>query len=241
MTAPPIYTLRGVRKVRTAPGAEFQLYVPEMNIVPGWKLALLGQSGCGKSTLLDMLAMTLAPTDSECFVFEPECGFSADISQAWRRGHQDMLARMRARYIGYVLQTGGLLPFLNVYDNIDLSCRLLGLPRDGAPERLAERLDLTRHLKKLPSTLSIGERQRVAIARALAHRPTVVLADEPTGSLDPITAGRVMELLVELADQLNVTLVVTSHDWNRVTALGLIEVHSELRRENGATWAEFQL
>ena len=81
---------------------------------------------------------------------------------------------------------------------------------------MAERLGIERHLEKLPAQLSVGERQRVAIARAMAHEPSVVIADEPTASLDPITAEEIMKIFAELAGEYGVTLILATHDWDRV-------------------------
>ena len=92
----------------------------------------------------------------------------------------------------------------------------------------------------LPATLSVGQRQRVAVARALAHAPEVILADEPTASLDPHTASEVMGLLVELASQRGVTLVVASHDWDGVTSLGLKRLQHEQMEEDGVLKSEFR-
>ena len=105
---------------------------------------------------------------------------------------------------------------------------------------LAERLLIADQLDKLPATLSVGQRQRVAVARALAHAPEVILADEPTASLDPHTAGEVMGLLVDLASQRGVTLVVASHDWDGVTSLGLKRLQHEQTQEDGVLKSEFR-
>ncbi|MGD8715285.1 MAG: ATP-binding cassette domain-containing protein, partial [Desulfobacterales bacterium] len=117
-------------------------------------------------------------------------------------------------------QTGGLLPFISVYDNIALSRYGLGLPEKKAVVALAAKLGIERHLKKLPGQLSVGERQRVAIARAMAHSPSVVIADEPTASLDPINAEEIMGLFTQIADENGVTLIVATHEWERVKTLG---------------------
>jgi putative ABC transport system ATP-binding protein len=147
----------------------------------------------------------------------------------WQRDDADGLAAVRARRIGYVLQTGGLLPFLDAAGNIGLSPRLLGVPADEALlARLVDTLGIGALLGKMPSALSIGERQRVAIARALAHRPALVLADEPTAALDPVQGRRVMELLVSLCAELGATAVVVSHDWELVRELTVREVRAEV-------------
>ena len=222
-----VFRLRGVSKVWAAPDGEFRLSVPHVDIRSGEQIAVLGQSGCGKSTLLDLLAMTLEPTDCERFLFEPEPDNPTDIGEAWAKRRLDRMAGLRGRHIGYVLQTGGLLPFLTVRENIELPRRLCHLAEDDTARSLAERLQIADQLKKLPATLSVGQRQRVAVARALAHQPTVILADEPTASLDPHTSAEVMELFVDLAAQNGITLVVTTHEWEMIKALGLSRLHHE--------------
>lgn len=219
-----VFRLSGVGKTWAAPDKEFQLWVPQLNIRAGSQVAVLGRSGCGKSTLLDILAMTLEPDTCDKFSFTPHALEGVDIARVWSKRRMNTLAGLRGRHIGYVLQTGGLLPFLSVRDNIELPRQVCGLPRSDATEMLAERLGITDQLDKLPATLSVGQRQRVAVARALAHEPSVVLADEPTASLDPHTAGEVMELVATLAAQHNITLVVASHDWQGVSDLGMVKL-----------------
>ena len=195
-----------------AGGAEFHLEIPTLDIEPGAKLAFIGESGSGKSTLLELLAMILRPDTSERFTFRPRSQDSAnDISAAWRAGDVDQLADLRSRHIGYVLQHGGLLPYLTVRENINLSRRLLHGPGDDVAEYWAEKLRIGAQLDKRPGELSIGQRQRVAIARALAHEPTVLIADEPTAAIDPLNAERILGLMVGLVDELGVTLVIASH------------------------------
>ncbi len=210
--------------------------VPSLQIALGEKIALIGQSGCGKSTLLDILAMVLRPSEVGAFRFRPEPGAPPlDIAEHWHKKRLNLLGDLRKKRMGYVMQTGGLLPYLSVRDNIGLSRRLLGMPDDDTVDTLAKALGIYRHLGKRPGLLSVGERQRVAIARGLAHRPSIVIADEPTAPLDPIAARKIMALFIELVEEMQITVIVASHDWNRVENLGLRRLaHRTRQKGDGA-------
>jgi len=230
----PIYLLHDVVKLREAKGVAFRLRVPSLRIDQGEKIALIGESGSGKSTLLDMLAFILQPSGAGSFRFRPdEDKEPLDVSACWQAGKLNTLGEMRKRHIGYVMQTGGLLPYLTVRENINLSRSVLGLKRDDTVEHLAEVLGIENQLGKLPDALSTGERQRVAIGRALAHQPAVVIADEPTASLDPYAAETVMSLFLALAAEFNSTVILASHAWRHVKALGLRRLaHRTTRTED---------
>ena len=225
-----IFHLRGITK-QWSGGHGFRLTVPELTIHRGEKVALVGFSGCGKSTLLDMLAMVLRPERAMEFLFFPEQGEPLDVTAAWNKRDLNMLASARMLNMGYVLQTGGLFPFLTVRDNIGISRQVLGLPVREAVEAIAVRLKIDGHLEKLPAQLSVGERQRVAIARAMAHDPSVVIADEPTTSLDPINSDEIMELFITMADEFGVTLIVATHEWERVEERGFRQVKFYLKQD----------
>ena len=216
-----VYRIRDMVKVRELEGTEFRLFVPQLDIYTGDKLALVGPSGCGKSTLLDILAMVLSPSSVKQFEFAPLGQSVSDVANIWSRNQQNKLSGLRKHHIGYVLQTGGLLPYMTVRENINLLCKLLSLDSNSLVEPLAQRLGIVRQLDKLPGMLSVGERQRVAIARALAHRPAIVIADEPTASLDPASAERIMRLFVELTEELGLTVIIASHDTTFMNVLGL--------------------
>ena len=127
-------------------------------------------------------------------------------------------------------QTGGLFPFLSVRENIGIIRRGLGLPVNDAVEAMAQRLHIGRHLDKLPGQLSVGERQRVAIARAMAHQPSLVIADEPTASLDPINAEKIMGLFTALVDEYGVTLIMATHVWGKLSKRGFRRVEFGLEQ-----------
>lgn len=186
--------------------------MPCLDIRPGAKLAFVGESGSGKSTLLELLSMILQPSDCDTFLFQPLTSEqSQDIAAVWAAADTDTLTDLRSRHIGYVLQNGGLLPYLTVRENIELPRRLLALPLEDCANLWAQKLGIGQQLDKLPATLSVGQRQRVAIARALVHEPSVVIADEPTAAIDPLNAEHIMRLLTALADELGVALIVATH------------------------------
>ncbi|MCF1487735.1 ABC transporter ATP-binding protein [Pseudomonas sp. AA27] len=218
--------LDGVRKTRGQGAQRYSLQVDRLHLAVGARVALVGPSGCGKSTLLDLLALVLAPDAAEGFVLGGE-----DVAGLWRGRQLDRLASWRSRHLGYVLQAGGLLGFLDVRGNIRLPRQLLGLDDDGSVERLAEALDVHDQLGKKPAALSLGQRQRVSCARALVHAPTLLLADEPTAALDPVNAERVMQLLLREAEARQVTCVVATHDEALARQAGLTVLRMACRRE----------
>ncbi len=218
---PLLYHLEEVIKIRVDNHMEFRLNIPDLKIYKGEKIALIGVSGSGKSTLLDILAMVLSPSSAQLFHFTSPAGATFDLKKIWQQHDQNQLSDLRREHIGYILQTGGLLPFLTVRQNIMLPRTLLDVDDDQSIEFMADVLGIRRQLDKRPGALSVGERQRVAIARTLAHHPSIVFADEPTASLDPINADKTMTLLTELIDVLDITMIIASHDWQYMEKLGL--------------------
>jgi putative ABC transport system ATP-binding protein len=222
-----VYNLKNVVKERLSHGIGFRLIVPDIQISAQENIALIGHSGCGKSTLLDMLALILRPDDSAQFNLHPIDGDNHDIGDLWQRQKQSQLSQIRKRHIGYVLQSGGLLPYLTVRENIELPRKLLGLPDDDSINSISKVLGIHRQLDKLPGFLSAGERQRAAFARALSHRPSVLIADEPTSALDPITAQKIMAVVMEVIRGLKITLITASHDWAHVYKMELRTLRQE--------------
>ncbi|MDR2340701.1 MAG: ABC transporter ATP-binding protein [Deltaproteobacteria bacterium] len=214
-----LFSLR--RVVKTRPGKmPYFLKVAKLKVSMRDRIALVGQSGSGKSTLLDMLALVLAPDRVDKggeFLWLPESSpSSVDVWKDWQGSGTKSRERVRREDLGYVLQSGGLLPFLSVSDNITLPALLKGKPKGAKLQErlqyLAGHLGIGHLLKKFPGSVSVGERQRVAVARALIHSPSLLLADEPTASLDPPTADRVFELFLELAERTDAAIVLATHN-----------------------------
>ncbi len=222
-----VYKLNNVVKERLIDGVGFRLVIPDIQIRAEENIALVGHSGCGKSTLLDLLALILRPDADAEFNLHPVDGDSHDVARLWQRDRQSKLSQIRKQHIGYVLQSGGLLPYLTVRENIELPRRLLQLPDDDSINSISRVLGIHRQLDKLPGLLSAGERQRAAFARALSHRPSILIADEPTSALDPITAQKIMAVVMEVIRGLKITLITASHDWAHVYKMELRTLKQE--------------
>ena len=176
------------------------------DLAPGEAVALTGPSGSGKTSLLNLLAGIDAPSSGEVwFQHHGEAQCVSKLSERQR-------ALYRRRHAGYVFQFFNLVPSLTVAENVRVSVDLNRLPElaEEALQRLHQ-LGLGDRLDRYPAQLSGGEQQRVAIARALAHRPPLVLADEPTGNLDAANAERVMEMLLQQVRDIGATLIVATH------------------------------
>lgn len=217
----------------------FTIEVPRLCLEQGEIVAVTGPSGWGKSTLLEVLGLVLRPEDDGVFhwMVNPR-EKPIDVRALWRAHADVALAKLRARLLGFVLQTGGLLPFLNVKRNIMLPRRLAG-QEDWSPatDQLVTVLGIAGLLARKPHQLSIGERQRAAIGRALAHDPMVLLTDEPTSALDPERSEKVIRLLVDLIRGRNRVAVIVTHDHELIRSLQLRKL--EARLEAGGRCARF--
>jgi putative ABC transport system ATP-binding protein len=222
-----VYRLKNVVKERLIDGVGFRLLVPDIQISAKENIALIGHSGCGKSTLLDILALISKPDSLDEMSLHPVDGDSYDIADLWEHDKQSPLSQIRKQHIGYVLQSGGLLPYLTVRENIELPRKLLNLPEDDSIKSISKVLGIDRQLDKVPGLLSAGERQRASFARALSHRPSILIADEPTAALDPITAQKIMAVVMEVIRGLNITLITASHDWAGVYKMELRTLKQE--------------
>jgi putative ABC transport system ATP-binding protein len=224
-TAGPLIDATGLGYRYGRGSGSFEVSVPRLRIARGETLALTGESGSGKSTVLELLGLAAPPLPGAHFLWDAAA--PVDVAELWRARTEGALARMRARSIGFVMQTGGLLPFLTVRENIGINRRLLGLPAEDARiGRLVTALEIGSLLDRRPAQLSVGQQQRVAIGRALAHGPALVLADEPSSALDPRLADRVLGLLRDLAVESGAAVVIATHEQGRVRALGLREVRA---------------
>ncbi|MFN3152622.1 ABC transporter ATP-binding protein [Bremerella sp.] len=176
-----------------------------LEIERGEFLSLMGASGTGKSTLLNLIA-TIDRPDSGSIVVD-----GTDLTRLSRT----KLAKWRAANLGYIFQTHNLVPVLTAYENIELPLLLLPMSRAERRQRVKialEAVDLIDRAGHYPRQLSGGQEQRVGIARAIVNHPQVVVADEPTGDLDPETSDQILHLLGRLNRELGVTLLMVTHD-----------------------------
>lgn len=189
------------------------------------QVALVGGSGTGKTTLLHLIAGILAP-DGGRIMYDNLNGQAAGAIDLARLGESERDV-FRGRYIGYIFQTHHLLPGFTALENVLLGMSFTGRPADRAwAKHLLSEVGLSDRLGYKPEKLSLGQQQRVAVARALANRPRLVLADEPTGALDPKNAQAVLDLIRSLCGEVGASLLLVSHDpqisrqFERVVALG---------------------
>lgn len=180
-----------------------------LDIFEGEFVSIIGPSGSGKSTLLNMLGALDKPTRGKIYIDGIDLIKEKDLSE------------FRQEKIGFVFQLHNLIPNLSVFDNVQIPLLPTGMSNKEMKEKASEiirAVGLEDKKKQRPNKLSGGQRQRVAIARALVNNPSIILADEPTGSLDSKTGEMILNLLMEMHERYNVTLIIVTHD-NDVAAL----------------------
>ncbi len=202
----PALALRGLsRSFKSGSETLVVLDGVDLAISPGEIVGLVGPSGSGKSSLLHAAGLLERPTSGEVMI---------DGRSAWALNDDQRTALRRAR-IGFVYQFHLLLPEFDALDNVALPRLVAGASRKEAradAERLLDMMGLAQRLHHQPAQLSGGEQQRVAIARALANKPTLILADEPTGNLDPDTSGAVFEALSKLTRNEGAAALIATHN-----------------------------
>ncbi len=199
----PIIETRNLTKVYRSDGvATPALRGANLTVEAGEFVSVMGPSGCGKSTLLYLVGLLATPTEGTVRIAGQDTAALGDAGRT----------RLRRRHIGYVFQRFNLLPTLSAEGNVALALRLRGERPGGTPRDMLRAVGLEGKRHRRPGRLSVGEQQRVAVARALVTRPTVLLADEPTGNLDSESSERVMDLVGRLHRDRGQAVVLISHD-----------------------------
>lgn len=223
----PLVEIRDLaRSFRSGSGTIEVLKSLDLDIADGDKIAIVGQSGVGKSTLLHILG-TLDHPDSGTVCFRGENVFDRS---------REALSDLRGRFLGFVFQFHHLLPEFTAIENVMMPGLIQGIGPDEMRvrgETMLTDVGLNHRVEQAVGKLSGGERQRVAVARALVLDPPLVLADEPTGNLDPATGDQVAELLFEMNRTRGTTLVVVTHSKRMADQLGRVLVLNEGRLREG--------
>ncbi len=201
-----VLTLRGItRSYASAAGELAVLRGADLTLDAGELVALIGPSGSGKSTLLHLAGLLDSPQGGSITIAGTDASAASDATRT----------RLRNRHIGFIYQFHNLLPELSAEENVMMPQLIAGVGGKAARARaqaLLARLGLSARGSHLPAQLSGGEQQRVAIARALANTPPLILADEPTGNLDPATSESVTNLLLEIAREEGVAALIATHN-----------------------------
>jgi putative ABC transport system ATP-binding protein len=201
-----ILRFQNIHKIFSSDGVNFTaLEKINLTIHKGEFIGVSGKSGSGKTSLLNIAGLIDPPTKGDLFVKETNIKDLKD--------HE--LSKIRAQEIGFIFQSFNLLPLLTALENVEYPLMLLNVPEEERRKRAHEalnRVGLEGFSHRRPGQLSGGQRQRVAIARAIVKKPTLILADEPTANLDSKTSSEIFQLLVDLQKDLNVTIMLCSHD-----------------------------
>ena len=212
------------------PGSEFTLQIDELQIAAGTKVAIVGPSGSGKTTLLNLISGINVPKSGSVKVHDDVVSAKSDAARR----------EFRIQQIGAIFQRFELVDYLNVRDNILLpywinkSLQLNVDVRQRATE-LAQKVGIADKLTRPVARLSQGEQQRVAICRALLTKPKLILADEPTGNLDPTNKRKILQLLFEQCENENLTLIAVTHDTNILDGFDKTVDFEQFRRSPAGT------
>lgn len=202
-----VIEVKGVNRIFPVPGGEFQA-LKDINVdVPAGNLAILkGRSGSGKTTLMNIIGALDNPTSGMVRIDGREIGKLSDKERE----------NLRRKEMGFVFQAVSLIPTMNAFQNVEFSMRLAGIragkERDRRVEECLKLVGLGNRMHHMPAEMSGGEQQRVAIARAIAHKPKLILADEPTAELDSAMAAQVVRLFQEMTRKEGITILMTTHD-----------------------------
>lgn len=211
-----------INKIFPVAGGEFQALKDINAEIPAGTLTILkGRSGSGKTTLLNMIGALDTPTSGSVYIDGKDICALSDKERE----------KIRRTQVGFVFQSVSLIPTMNAFQNVEFSLRLAGV-KEGREKRVEECLKMVglgKRMNHMPAELSGGEQQRVAIARAFAHRPQILLADEPTAELDSAMAAEVTRLLQKMSQKEHVTIIMTTHDTGLMDAGNLV-----IELENGA-------
>lgn len=202
----PIIKAVGITRVfGWGSGAVHALKGADLSIPPRRLVALKGRSGSGKTTLINLLGALDRPTDGAIYFKGTEI---SGLSESKRN-------QLRRKQMGLIFQSFALVPLMSAYENVEFGLRIAGVPRANYREYAEKALDfvgLKARMKHRPFEMSGGEQQRVAIARAVAHKPSIILADEPTAELDSKMGLQVIKVFKELVQYEGMTIILTTHD-----------------------------
>lgn len=227
----------GVNRIFPVPGGEFQaLKDINVEIVRSTLTILKGRSGSGKTTLMNIIGALDQPTSGFVSIEGRRVGKMSDKERE----------TLRRKEMGFVFQAVSLMPTMNAFQNVEFSMRLAGIKagreRDKRVEECLKLVGLGSRMNHMPAEMSGGEQQRVAIARAIAHRPKLILADEPTAELDSAMAAQVTKLFQEMTRKEGITILMTTHDVGLMDAGDAIieldagaQVHGEAARGHSSS------
>jgi putative ABC transport system ATP-binding protein len=199
-----VLSARGLRKSWSTPQGDIEvLRGVDLDLAKGGSIAIIGPSGSGKSTLLTLLATLDRPTSGSLIIDGLDTGTLTD----------QQLSRWRGKSLGIVFQQFHLMPSLTALENVSLPLEIQGVKgSEGLAEKALSEVGMTHRLHHLPGALSGGECQRVAIARAIVAKPALLLADEPSGSLDPDTGEQVTHLLFDMVQNRSMSMILVTHN-----------------------------